>query len=90
VTIRYAGNQGLRPQILIVRIGGGRRPRPVKRYAATTLNGTSQWNGTLTGEVPAPPGTYVIGLRLSPDRTCNAVRSALTPTTAPQAVVTVR
>lgn len=89
VTIHYSGNQGLRAQILILRLGAG-RPRAVKRYAATTRAGTSLWNGTLAGGVPAPPGTYLIGLRLSPDRTCNTVQSALTATAAPQAVVTVR
>ncbi len=90
VTIHYSGNQGLRPQVLILRVAGGRRLRLVKRYAATTRAGTSAWNGTVAGGGPAPPGTYLIGLWLSPDRTCNTVRSALTPATAPQAVVTVR
>ncbi len=89
-TIRYSGNQGLRPRILILRVAGGSRPQLVKSYAATSKNGTSEWNGTLTGGMPAPPGTYLIGLRLSPDRTCNTVQSALTPAAAPQAVITVR
>jgi hypothetical protein len=89
VTIHYSGNQGLRPQIVIVRVTGSRQ-RVVKRYAATTRSGTSLWNGTLTGGVAAPAGTYVVGLRVAPDKTCNAVQSALTPVAAPQAVVTVR
>ena len=91
VTIHYSGNQGLRPQVLILRVGAGAaRPQVVKHYAATSKSGTSAWNGTLTGGAPAPPGTYLVGLRLAPDRTCNTVQSALTPTAAPQAVVTVR
>ena len=90
VTIRYSGNQGLRPQILILRTGAGGRLLLVKSYAATSKAGTSLWNGTLAGGVSAPPGTYLVGLRLSPDKTCNSVQSALTPAAAPQAVVTVR
>jgi flagellar hook assembly protein FlgD len=91
ITIHYSGNQGLRPQIQIVRVGGsGARPQVIKRYAATSKGGMSAWNGTLQGGAPAPPGTYLIGLRLSPDKTCNTVQSALTPAAAPQAVVTVR
>lgn len=85
VTIRFTGNQGLRPQVLILRGG-----RVVKRFAATRKAGSSLWDGTLVGGRPAPPGRYLIGLRLSPDRTCNTRTSALTPARAPQAVVTVR
>lgn len=90
VAIHYAGNQGLRPQVLILRIAGSGAPRVVKSYAATTRTGTSLWNGTLTGGLPAAPGTYLVGVRLWPDRTCNRVQSGLTPAAAPQAVVTVR
>lgn len=90
VAIHYAGNQGLRPQILILRLTGARAPRVVKSYAATTRAGTSLWNGTLAGGLPATPGSYLVGLRLWPDKTCNRVQSALTPAAAPQAVVTVR
>jgi hypothetical protein len=91
ITIHFSGNQGLRPRILILRVrGGGSRPQLVKSYAATTKGGTSAWNGMLTGGVPAPAGTYLIGLRLAPDKTCNTVQSALTPALAPAAVVTVR
>jgi hypothetical protein len=90
VAIHYAGNQDVRPQILVLRIAGSRAPRVVKSYAATTRTGTSLWNGTLAGGLPATPGTYLVGLRLWPDRTCNRVESPLTPAAAPQAVVTVR
>lgn len=87
VTIRFTGNQGLRPRILIVRAG---QTRLLKNYAATSKGGTSTWNGTLAGERPAPPGRYLVGLRLAHDRTCNAVQSPLAAAAAPQAVVTVR
>jgi hypothetical protein len=89
-TIHYSGNQGLRPQVLILRVTAGSRPQLVKSFAATSKAGTSVWNGTLTGGRTASSGTYLIGLRVAPDRTCNTVQSALTPATAPQAVVTVR
>lgn len=85
VTIHYIGNQGLRPQVLILHAG-----RIVKRFAATAKNGSSLWNGTLAGGRPAPPGSYLVGLRLSPDRTCNTVTSSLSASGARQAVVTVR
>lgn len=85
VTIHYAGNQGLRPRVLIFRRGG---TRPVKSYAATTKGGTSAWNGTLAGGRAAPAGTYLIVLRMT-DRTCNRVQSPRSAAAAPQAVVTV-
>lgn len=86
VTIRYAGNQGLRPRVEIF----GPGDRLLKSYDATSLNGTSTWNGTLRNGAPAPPGRYLIALKLSPDRTCNTVRSATTEAAAPQAMVAVR
>lgn len=91
LTIRYSGNGGVRPQVLVYRLGAGARPRLVKSYAATTRAGTSLWDGTVAGGRPAPPGRYLIGLSLV-DRTCNVVRwpAALSASAAPQAVVTVR
>lgn len=86
VTIHYTGNQGLRPRVEIFGSGA----RLLKSFAATQRNGTSRWNGTLRDGRPAPPGTYLIGLKLSPDRTCNTVRSATTPAAAPHAAVVVR
>jgi hypothetical protein len=87
VMIRYAGNQGLRPRVLILRGGSS---KVLKNYAATARNGTSLWNGTLAGGLPAPPGEYLVALRLSPDRTCNRVQSPVTVAAAPHALVTVR
>ena len=87
ITVHYSGNQGLRPRVLIVRSGS---LAVLKDYAATSRDGTSLWNGTLRGGRPAPAGTYVVGLQLFPDKTCNRVQSPLTAAAAPQAVVTIR
>ena len=86
-TIRYTGTDGLRPQIVIYRVAGGRAQR-VKSYQATTRAGSTSWNGTLAGGRPAPPGTYLVGVRLT-DKACTMARSAISPTVAPRAVVTV-
>ena len=72
VMIHYAGNAGIRPQVLIYRLGAGGRLRLVKSYAATAKQGTSIWNGTVAGGAPAPAGRYLISLRMV-DRTCNTV-----------------
>jgi hypothetical protein len=86
VTIRYSGTHGLRPRILIYRIGPG-GPRQVKSYAATSRGGTSVWDGTIGGR-PAPAGTYVVGVALT-NQACTTGRSADTVAAAPHAVVTV-
>ena len=91
ITIRFAGNEGVRPQVLIYRLGAGGRSRLVKSYAATAKTGTSGWNATVAGGLPAPSGRYLIGLRML-DRTCNAVSwpHPVIASAAPEAVVTVR
>lgn len=89
VTIRFSGNDGLRPRVLILRIARRGRPRQVKSYFATAVAGRSVWNGTLAGGRLAPPGRYLVALALT-DRTCNTVRTPQTVAAAPQAVVTVR
>lgn len=88
-TIRFAGNDGLRPRVLVLRLGGPGPPRVVKSYAATAVAGHSTWNGTLQGGRPARPGRYLIALRLT-DRTCDTVTTPQAVARAPQAVVTVR
>ena len=91
VTIRFAGNDGVRPQILVYRLAAGGRPRLVKAYASTRTAGTSLWDGTVAGGAPAPPGHYLIGVRVV-DRTCNTVSwpDPVTAAAAPGALVTVR
>lgn len=90
LTISYTGNDGLRPRVVIYRLAPGGGAVQVKSYAATTIAGSSVWDGTIGGAA-ATPGTYLIGLALT-DRTCNQVRfpARLTTAAAPQAVVTVR
>jgi hypothetical protein len=93
VTIRYTGNGGLRPLVMIYRSAGRARPRLVKQYAATSRAGLTVWNGTLRGGAPAPAGTYLVALGVK-QRTCSTVtvpaRLPPTPATAPNAVVTVQ
>lgn len=88
VTIRYAGNDGVRPEILIYRLGPG-GAHLVKQYAATSATGSSLWDGRIAGRA-APSGTYLIGLTLK-DRTCERIRfpNRVTAAAAPHAVVTV-
>jgi flagellar hook assembly protein FlgD len=88
-TIRFADNSGLRPRVLILRISRRGRPRVVKTYAATAVDGHTLWNGTLTGGRPAPPGSYLVALRLT-DRTCNTVSTPQTATAGARSVITVR
>jgi flagellar hook assembly protein FlgD len=87
VTIHFAGNDGLRPRVLIYRIGA-KGERQVKSYAATSLTGTTVWDGTTANGRPAPAGTYVVALKLT-NRACTTGRSATTVAAAPHAVVTV-
>jgi flagellar hook assembly protein FlgD len=69
VTIRYRGNDGLRPRVLIYRTDLPGGLRLVKSYAATAASGQTQWNGTVSGGLPAPQGTYLVGLELT-DKAC--------------------
>jgi flagellar hook assembly protein FlgD len=87
VTIRYTGTGTLRPRIVIYRVTGGHE-RQVKSYAATTKAGLSTWDGTVAGGTPAPPGTYVIAVRLT-DRACATGTSPISASSAPHAMVTV-
>jgi hypothetical protein len=73
VTIHYSGTGKLRPQIQIYRTSADGTLHLVKTYSATKSNGTSVWNGTLTHLRPAPPGTYVVGLRFK-DASCTLAR----------------
>jgi hypothetical protein len=84
-TIHYAGTGKLRPQIEIFRRGSGGHLTLVKTYFATTSSGTSAWDGTLRHKRPAPPGTYVIGLRLT-DAACTTTHWPATDDPAPGSV----
>ncbi len=87
VTIHYTGTDTLRPRILIYRVTAG-RSQQVKSYAATTKSGASTWDGTVAGGRPAPPGTYVVAVRLI-DKACTMGTSPISVGSAPRAVVTV-
>ncbi len=93
VTIRYTGNRGFRPRVLIYRARGTGTARLVKSYAATTTAGHTVWNGTLAGGAPAPRGTYLVGMKVT-DQACTTARFPArlppTPGSDPGARVTVR
>jgi flagellar hook assembly protein FlgD len=88
VTIRYTGNDGVRPRVLIYRVRAGRGRQQIKSYAATSRSGRTVWDGTTAAGGPAPPGTYVIALKLT-NKACTTGRSPTTVAGAPHAVVTV-
>jgi hypothetical protein len=92
VTIHYSGSDRLRPRMLIYRTDLPGGPRLVKSYPATSAAGHSTWNGMIGG-LPAPQGTYLVGLKLT-DRACNTGRfpSSLPPApgTTAHAGVTIR
>ena len=89
ITIRYTGAGVLRPRIFIYRIRPGRAPQQVKSYNATSRAGASTWDGTLADGRSAPSGTYLAALLLT-NRACTTTRSPVSPTLAPQAVITVQ
>jgi hypothetical protein len=72
-TARFTGAGHRRPRVLVYRTDRPGGPRLVKSFNATTKSGRTVWNGTLTGGVPAPQGTYLVGLRLT-DAACNTAR----------------
>jgi hypothetical protein len=73
VTIHFTGDDGVRPRVLIYRTDLPGRPRLVKSFAATAVDGRSLWNGTLAGGATAPQGTYLVGLRVT-DHSCTTGR----------------
>lgn len=86
VTIHYTGTGGVRPRILIYRVGPS-GPRQVKSYSATSRSGVSVWDGTIGGR-PVPAGTYVVGVHVT-NRACTTGASPVTVAAAPHAVITV-
>src|SRR5450755_1874988 len=73
VTIHFTGNDGRRPRVLIYRTDLPGGARLVKSYAATSVAGSTTWDGTVGGGAPAPQGTYLVGLLLT-DRACTTAR----------------
>lgn len=72
-TATYTGAGHRRPRVLIYRTDLPGAPVLVKSFNATTEDGRTVWDGTLTGGAPAPQGTYLVGLRLT-DAACNTAR----------------
>jgi flagellar hook assembly protein FlgD len=68
-TIRYTGNHGVAGRILVYRTDLPGPPRLVKSFPARR-GGTTPWDGTLAHGVPAPQGTYLIGVKVT-DKACN-------------------
>ncbi len=72
-TVRYTGAGHRRPRVLVYQTDRPGGPVLVKSFNATTKQGRTVWDGTLTGGAPAPQGTYLIGLALT-DAACNTAR----------------
>jgi hypothetical protein len=72
VTIHYAGNGQRVATILIYRQVAAGNPRLVKSFL--TKGQTAVWNGLIRMR-PAPPGSYLIALKVS-DAACNTRTSA--------------
>jgi hypothetical protein len=67
VRISYTGNENRGATVLIYRIGAGRKPLLVKSFL--TGGQAVTWDGRIK-QLPAPPGTYLIGLEVT-DAACN-------------------
>jgi hypothetical protein len=72
-TATFTGADHRRPRVLIYRTDLPGGPVLVKSFNATTKQGRTLWNGTVTGGAPARQGTYLVGLRLT-DAACNTAR----------------
>lgn len=75
VTIRYAGTRHLAGRILIYRTDVSGAPRLVKSFGSRR-GPSSTWDGNLTRSLPAPQGTYLVGLEIT-DKACNTGRFPL-------------
>ncbi|MGH9061070.1 MAG: FlgD immunoglobulin-like domain containing protein, partial [Acidimicrobiales bacterium] len=67
--IHYTGNHAAAGRILVYRTDLPGPPRLVKSFLAPS-GGRAHWDGTVAHGVPAPQGTYLIGLVVT-DRACN-------------------
>jgi flagellar hook assembly protein FlgD len=91
-TVHYTGNRGLAGRVLVYRTDLPGAPRLVKTFP-TRRGGATTWDGTLAHGVPAPQGTYLIGLKVT-DQACNTgyfpAEQPPVPGTTAHAGVTVR
>ena len=67
--IHYTGNARAAGRVLVYRTDLSGPPRLVKSFFAPR-GGSAHWDGTLVHSVPAPQGTYLIGLVVT-DKACN-------------------
>jgi hypothetical protein len=92
VTIRFRGNEDFRSQVQIYRTDVPGTPRLVDSFETKRHPKQATWDGTIAG-VPAPAGTYLLGLQTT-DLACNTGRFPIVlPPVAgstPHAGVTVR
>jgi hypothetical protein len=92
VMIQYAGNQNRGATVIVYRIERRGRFRVVKSFLTPWKGQVARWDGLIRGR-PAPPGRYLVGLKVI-DAACNTGHfpAKLPPSrgTAAQAVVTVR
>lgn len=93
VTIRYTGNEGRGGTILLYRLDAAGHARLIKTFLTPWKGQTAVWDGTVSQQRPAPPGTYLLALEVS-DAACNTGRypARIPPPagTAANDVVTVR
>lgn len=68
-TVRYTGNRRLAGRVLVYRTDLPGPPRLVKAFPGRA-GGRVVWDGTLAHGVPAPQGTYLVGLEVT-DKACN-------------------
>ncbi len=92
VTIRFRGNEDFRSLVQIYRTDIPGAPRLVDSFETKRHPKQATWDGTIAG-VPAPAGTYLIGLQTT-DLACNTGRFPIAlppaPGSTPHAGVTVR
>jgi hypothetical protein len=89
VTIRYGGNEHRGGTILLYRIGLPGGPRLLKSFPTPWKGQSAVWDGTVSQQRPAPPGTYLLALEVT-DAACNTGRYPSQITSSANDVVTVR
>lgn len=73
VTIHYTGNENRGGTILLYRLEASGRARLIKRFLTPWKGQAAVWDGTVSGQHPAPAGTYLLALEVS-DAACNTGR----------------
>jgi hypothetical protein len=93
VTVHFKGGPYRRVWINIYRADASGRLKRVYRFSVKPTQDTATWSGNVAGDVPAPAGTYLIGIKVQ-DLACNPGSYPLTlspsPGRTPDAGVTVR